>query len=72
MAEYERAWEILREVDERLEDETNVKGDLKDNGEARKLWKMRQGLQRRIARDASDFLKQHGYTSGGLKPPKKG
>lgn len=69
---YSRAWEILKEVDERLHDEEDSKGDLKNTGEARGLMKMKRALEREIDRDATDFLKKHGFNGYGLKKGKRG
>lgn len=69
---YEQAWEILQEVDERLRDEEDAKGDLKDSGEARGLMKMKKALTREIDKDATEFLKKHGFNGYGLKKGKRG
>ncbi len=69
---YEQAWDILKQVDERLREEEDGKGDLKDTGEARGLMKMKRALVREIDRDATEFLKQHGFSGGGLKRGKRG
>lgn len=70
---YKKAWEILMEVSERLHDEEDAKGDLKPTGEARGLNHMKKTLEREIDKDATDFLKAHGFNGYGLKKkPKKG
>jgi hypothetical protein len=68
---YQQAWDILREVDAHLEDETDAKGDLKGTGEGRALWRMRRALQGEISKDATLFLKQSGFTGGGTKRKKR-
>ena len=69
-SDYKKAWEILKEVDERLLEEEDAQGNLKNTGEARALYKMKKALTNEIAKDATDFLKKHGYNGYGLK--KKG
>jgi hypothetical protein len=65
--DYVEAWDILQEVDERLRGEEDASGNLKDSGEARALNKMKRALTREIDKDASEFLKKRGFTSGGAK-----
>lgn len=67
------AWDILMEVSERLHEEEDSKGDLRDTGEARALSRMKGALEREIAKDASEFLRQRGFTSTGqrVKPGQK-
>lgn len=62
---YTEAEKIHSAVMELLREEEDAKGDLKNTGEARALEKMRRSLQHEIAKDASEFLKSHGFTSGG-------
>ena len=68
---YEKAWEILKEVDNLLLEETDAAGNIKETGEARGLNKMRKALIREIDRDATDFLKSRGFNGYGLKRRKK-
>lgn len=68
--DYKQAWEILQEVDERLREEEDASGNLKATGEARALNYMKKALTREIDKDATDFLKKHGFNGYGLK--KKG
>ena len=65
-----KAWEILKVVDEQLHEQEDSKGDLKDNGEARGLQHMHNVLQQEIAKNATDFLKQHGFTKNGQRRKK--
>jgi hypothetical protein len=70
---YEQAWSILMEVSEHLHEEEDAKGDLKPTGEAAGLNRMKKALEREISKDATDFLKEHGFNGWGLKArPKKG
>lgn len=64
---YQQAWEILMEVSEHLHEEEDAKGDLKPTGEAAGLNRMKKALEREISKDATDFLKQHGFNGWGLK-----
>ena len=66
-SDYRKAWEILKEVDERLLDEQDQQGNLKNTGEARALYKMKKVLTNEISKDATDFLKKHGFNGYGLK-----
>jgi hypothetical protein len=68
---YEQAWDILKEVDDHLAEEKDAKGELKNNGEARALNRMKNTLEREISTDATEFLKAHGYNGYGLKKRKK-
>lgn len=61
----------MKEVNSLLEEETDENGDLKNTGEARALYHMKQGLSTEISRDATKFLKLHGFDGGGNKPAKK-
>ena len=67
---YKQAWDILMEVSTLLHEEEDASGNLKPTGEARGLNHMKKALEREISKDATDFLKQHGYNGWGLK--KKG
>ena len=67
---YQRAWEILKEVDDRLLDEEDAQGNLKNTGEAHALNHMKKALTREISKDATEFLKRNGFNGYGLK--KKG
>lgn len=67
MENHERAWSILREVDDALQSEQDGKGDLKNTGEARALWRMKRQLQGAIAQDATEFLKRAGYGASGQR-----
>lgn len=70
---YEQAWDILKEVSDLLREEEDASGNLKPTGEARGLNHMKKSLEREISKDATDFLKQHGFNGYGLKSkPKKG
>lgn len=69
---YEKAWEILKEVDERLREEEDASGNLKATGEARALNHMKKALTREIDKDATAFLKAHGFNGYGLKKGKRG
>lgn len=64
---HEEAWSILREVSEELRKEEDSKGDLKNDGEARALNRMRKSLQGEISKDATLFLKQNGFDGGGQR-----
>jgi hypothetical protein len=68
---FQEAEKIHSAVMELLREEEDSKGDLKNTGEARALEKMRKGLEREIARDATEFLKQHGYNGYGQKKRRK-
>ena len=68
---YKQAEEIHQAVMEKLREEEDAKGDLKNTGEARALNRMRKALEREIAKDATDFLKQHGFDGYGQKRRKK-
>jgi hypothetical protein len=68
---FEEAEKIHSAVMELLREEEDSKGDLKNTGEARALNKMRLALEREIAKDATEFLKQHGYNGWGLKGKRK-
>lgn len=68
---YNEAEKIHSEVMSLLREEEDSKGDLKDTGEARALNKMRKALENEIARDATTFLKAHGYNGWGLKSKRK-
>ncbi len=69
---YKQAWEILMEVSDRLHEEEDASGNLKATGEARGLNRMKKELEREISKDATDFLKQHGFNGWGLKSKPKG
>lgn len=69
---YKQAWDILMVVSDQLHEEEDAKGDLKPTGEARGLNHMKKALEREISKDATDFLKAHGFNGYGLKKPKKG
>lgn len=64
---YEQAWDILMEVSKHLHEEEDAKGDLKPTGEARGLNHMKKALEREISKDATDFLKKHGFNGYGQK-----
>lgn len=68
---YEEAERIHAEVMRLLREEEDAKGDLRDNGEARGLNHMKKALEREIDRDATDFLKKHGFNGYGLKKKTK-
>ena len=68
---YEQAWNILKEVDEKLHGEEDSKGDLKNTGEARGLMKMKRALEREIAKDATEFLKSRGYNGRGERKKRR-
>ena len=68
---YKEAWPILMEVSERLHEEEDGKGELKNNGEAHGLNRMKMSLEREISKDATDFLKKHGFNGWGLKSKRK-
>lgn len=68
---YQQAWDILKEVDDLLLEETDAKGDIKNNGEARGLNRMRKALIREIDKDATEFLKAHGFNGYGQKKRKR-
>jgi hypothetical protein len=70
-ASYTKGWDILMEVSDRLREEEDSKGDLKNTGEARALNHMKGALEREIAKDATDFLKKHGFNGSGLKKAKR-
>lgn len=70
-AGYREAWEILKVIDDELLEQTDAKGNIANTGEARALNKMRKSLIREIDKDATDFLKQHGFNGYGLKKPRK-
>jgi len=67
---YEQAWDILTTVSDLLREEEDASGNLKNTGEARGLNHMKKALEQEISKDATDFLKQHGFNGYGLK--KKG
>ncbi len=64
---YRDAWRILLEVSARLREQEDQKGDLKNTGEARGLLKMKRELEREIAKDATEFLREHGINGWGLR-----
>ena len=68
---YEKAWEILKEVDDQLREHEDSQGNLKNTGEARALYKMKKALTNEISKDATDFLKRNGFNGWGLKKKKK-
>lgn len=68
---YKQAWSILQEVDELLRQEEDASGNLKNTGEARGLNRMKKALTREIDKDATDFLKAHGFNGYGLKKRRK-
>ena len=67
---YQQAWEILKEVDDLLLDESDAKGNIKATGEAKALNRMRKALIREIDRDATDFLKRNGFNGYGQRKKK--
>lgn len=72
MAEdYKKAWSILMEVSSHLHEEEDKAGNLKNTGEARGLNKMKKTLEREIDKDATEFLKKHGFNGYGLKSKRK-
>lgn len=64
---YQQAWDILKEVDDLLLDESDAKGNINATGEAKALNRMRKALIREIDRDATEFLKRNGFNGYGLK-----
>lgn len=64
---YHEAEKIHGAVMELLREEEDASGNLKNTGEARALNKMKKSLEREIAKDATEFLKAHGYNGWGLK-----
>lgn len=74
MAEdYKKAWNILMEVSSLLHEEEDKAGNLKNTGEARGLNHMKKTLEREIDKDATNWLKSHGFNGYGLRAkPKKG
>jgi hypothetical protein len=69
--DYKEAEKIHSAVMELLREEEDSKGDLKNTGEAKALNKMRKTLENEIARDATEFLKAHGYNGYGLRAKPK-
>lgn len=73
MAEdYKKAWSILMTVSDLLHEEEDKAGNLKNTGEARGLNNMKKALEREIDKDATEFLKAHGFNGYGLKKKSKG
>ena len=73
MAEdYKKAWNILMTVSDMLHEEEDASGNLKATGEASGLNHMKKTLEREISKDATEFLKAHGFNGYGLKKKSKG
>lgn len=60
-------WNILKEVDAALSLEKDSKGNVNNTGEGRALVRMQNQLMAEISKDATQFLKAHGYNGGGMK-----
>lgn len=69
--DYKEAWKILMAVSSELHEEEDSKGDLKATGEARGLLRMKNALEREIAKDGSEWLRKHGFTSTGQKSKRR-
>jgi len=68
--DYQKAWDIMMEVDSLLHEEEDASGNLKATGEARGLNKMRKGLTRVIDQEATEFLKRNGFNGYGQRKKK--